>query len=152
MLLLGGTMGAAPGHTTSAVLSAPAFLPIPAQKPPELEPSAKPYQVGKASWYGGIFQGKATASGEDYDMFSFTAAHRELPLGTFVKVTNLKNLKSVIVRINDRGPVTPGRIIDLSYSAARSLEMHKYGLQKVQIDVVESRTAELAMAKQPALR
>jgi len=145
-------MGAAPGHTTSAALSAPAFLPIPAQKPPELEPSAKPYQVGKASWYGGIFQGKATASGEDYDMFNFTAAHRELPLGTFVKVTNLKNLKSVIVRINDRGPVTPGRIIDLSYSAARSLEMHKYGLQKVRIDVVEARTAEMAMAKQPALR
>ena len=117
-------MGAAPGHTTSALLRAPAFL-IPQltlqQKPGETEASAKPFQVGKASWYGGLFQGKATASGEDYNMYDFTAAHRELPLGTFVKVTNLKNLKSVVVRINDRGPVTPGRIIDLSYSAARSL-------------------------------
>jgi rare lipoprotein A len=140
-------MGAAPGHTTSASLGAPAFLPIPPQKPKELEP-AKPYQVGKASWYGGLFQGKATASGEDYDMFNFTAAHRELPLGTFVKVTNLKNLRSVIVRINDRGPVTPGRIIDLSYSAARSLEMHEKGLQKVRVDIVEPRTAQLAMARQ----
>ncbi len=108
------------------------------------------YQVGKASWYGGLFQGKATASGEDYNMFDFTAAHRELPLGTFVKVTNLRNLKSVIVRINDRGPVTPGRIIDLSYSAARSLEMHQKGVEKVRIDVVEARDAEMAMANQPA--
>jgi rare lipoprotein A len=133
-------MGAAPGHTTSAIPGAPAFLPL---------PTNEPYQVGKASWYGGLFQGKATASGEDYNMFDFTAAHRELPLGTFVKVTNLKNLKSVIVRINDRGPVTPGRIIDLSFSAARSLEMHQNGLQKVRIDVVEPKDAEMAMASQP---
>jgi rare lipoprotein A len=135
-------MGAAPGHTTSVVLSAPAFLPL-------TPPPAEPYQVGNASWYGGLFQGKATASGENYDMHEFTAAHRELPLGTFVKVTNLKNLKSVIVRINDRGPVTPGRIIDLSFSAARSLEMHQKGLQKVRIDVVEPKDAEMAMASQP---
>jgi rare lipoprotein A len=134
-------MGAAPGHTTSAIPSAPAFLPMPANQP---------YQVGNASWYGGLFQGKATASGEDYDMYDFTAAHRELPLGTFVKVTNLKNLKSIIVRINDRGPVTPGRIIDLSFSAARSLEMHQKGLQKVRIDIVEPRDAEMAMLNQPA--
>jgi rare lipoprotein A len=143
-------MGAAPGHTTSASLSAPSFLPMPQQKPKELEPSPKPYQVGKASWYGGLFQGKATASGENYNMYDFTAAHRELPLGTVVKVTNLKNLKSVIVRINDRGPVTPGRIIDLSYSAARTLEMHQNGLQKVRIDVVEPQDDEMAMAKKPA--
>jgi rare lipoprotein A len=142
-------MGAAPGHTTSAVLAPPAFLPLP-QKP--AEPSAKPYQVGKASWYGGLFQGKATASGEDYDMFNFTAAHRELPLGSYVKVTNLKNLKSVVVRINDRGPVTPGRIIDLSYSAARNLGMSQNGLQKVRIDLLEAQQAELAMARQPAAK
>jgi rare lipoprotein A len=148
-------MGAAPGHTTSASLNAPAFLPLPPQKPQELQPPAKPYQVGKASWYGGLFQGKATASGEDYNMFDFTAAHRELPLGTFVKVTNLKNLKSVIVRINDRGPVTPGRIIDLSYNAARRLDMHQKGLEKVRIDVVDPRRVEeeeLALAKQSSVR
>jgi rare lipoprotein A len=152
LLLLGGTMGAAPGHTTFVPPSTPLFLPLPQQKPRELEPSNKPYQVGKASWYGGLFQGKATASGEDYDMHSFTAAHRELPLGTFVKVTNLTNLKSVIVRVNDRGPFTPGRIIDLSYSAARSLEMHQNGLQKVRLDIVEDQEAEMAMARQPSLR
>ncbi len=145
-------MGAAPGHTTSASPSAPAFLPLPQQKPREFEPATKAYQVGKASWYGGLFQGKATASGEDYDMYDFTAAHRELPLGTFVKVTNLKNLKSVVVRVNDRGPVTPGRIIDLSYSAARSLGMSKKGLQKVRVDIVEPQDAEMAMAKQPAMQ
>jgi rare lipoprotein A len=146
-------MGAAPGHTTSASPSAPAFLPpapVPQQKPKELEPSTKAYQVGKASWYGGMFQGKATASGEDYDMYDFTAAHRELPLGTVVKVTNLKNLKSVVVRVNDRGPVTPGRIIDLSFNAARALGMHQNGIQKVRIDVVEAQDSEMAMAKQPA--
>jgi rare lipoprotein A len=143
-------MGAVPGHIASIPPSAPAFLPIPAQKPKELEPSTKPYQVGKASWYGGLFQGKATASGENYDMYNFTAAHRELPLGTFVKVTNLTNRKSVIVRVNDRGPFFPDRIIDLSYSAARSLGMHQNGLQKVRIDIVEPPDAEMAMAKQPA--
>jgi len=142
-------MGAAPGHVTSASLSTPAFLPIPQPKPKGLEPTVKPYQVGKASWYGGLFQGKATASGENYDMYDLTAAHRELPLGTLVKVTNLKNLRSVIVRINDRGPVTPGRIIDLSYSAARMLEMHQNGLQKVRIDVVGAADAEMAMEAAP---
>src|SRR5581483_122716 len=65
----------------------------------------KTYQVGKASWYGKFFHGKPTASGEPYDMFLFTAAHRSLPLGTLVRVTNLKNGKSIIVRVNDRGPV-----------------------------------------------
>lgn len=144
-------MGAAPGHLTLVPESTPAFLPVPAQEakelqPSESKPSAKPYQVGKASWYGGLFQGEATASGETYDMNDFTAAHRELPLGTFVKVTNLANLKSVIVRVNDRGPFTPGRIIDLSYRAARSLQMHQKGLAKVRIDIVEARTAEMAMA------
>jgi rare lipoprotein A len=153
LLLLGGTMGATPGRTLSATPRALSFLPMPLptplQKPREIV--SKLYQVGKASWYGGLFQGKATASGEDYDMFRFTAAHRELPLGTFLKVTNLKNLKSVIVRVNDRGPVTPGRIIDLSYCAARALDMHQNGLQKVQLEVVQPKDAELAMARQPAL-
>jgi rare lipoprotein A len=144
-------MGAAPGHTTLTPLKTPAFL-TPPQKPRELEAPAKTFQIGKASWYGGLFQGKATASGEGYDMHHFTAAHRELPLGTFVKVTNLKNLKSVIVRINDRGPVAPDRIIDLSYSAAHCLEMHQKGLQKVRIEIVDPRDAEMAMAQQPSMR
>ena len=77
----------------------------------------RPYQIGTASWYGVWFQGKKTASGEPYDMHDFTAAHPSLPLGTFVRVTNLKNGKAVVVRINDRGPVVDGRIIDVSYNA-----------------------------------
>src|SRR5690242_19129853 len=72
--------------------------------------TAKPYQVGRASWYGKAFDGKETASGEPYNMFQFTAAHMRLPLGTLVKVTNLLNGRAVVVKINDRGPVVPGRI------------------------------------------
>ena len=146
-------MGAAPGHTTTTpVLNAPVFLPLPSQKPVAEQPSSKAYQTGNASWYGGLFQGKETASGENYDMYSFTAAHRELPLGTFVRVTNLKNHKVVVVRINDRGPVTPGRIIDLSYSAAKRLEFSGTGIQKVRLDVLDGDTSEFAEMKAPAGR
>src|SRR5579864_1056696 len=87
----------------------------------------KPYQVGTASWYGKDFQGKPTASGEPFDMHDFTAAHLTLPLGTYVRVTNLRNGRSVIVRINDRGPVIEGRIIDVSYNVARALEFKARG-------------------------
>ena len=100
---------------------------------------SNPYQVGNASWYGKKFHGKATASGEDYDMFELTAAHRQLPLGTYVKVTDLRNGKWVIVRINDRGPYIRGRIMDLSYSAARMLDFHA-GVEKVRLDIVEPET------------
>jgi len=103
----------------------------------------KPYQIGTASWYGKRFHGKPTASGEPYDMFQFTAAHRRLPLGTLVKVTNLQNNRSVIVRVNDRGPVPLTRIIDLSYGAARMLELPEYGLERVRLDVVEPSTVAM---------
>jgi len=102
--------------------------------------SAQPYQVGTASWYGEYFQGKQTASGEPYDMRDFTAAHPTLPLGTFVKVTNLRNGRAVVVRINDRGPVVDGRIIDVSYNAARALGFEQRGLQKVRVDLYEPTT------------
>jgi rare lipoprotein A len=95
------------------------------------------YQIGTASWYGKSFHGKPTASGEPYNMFEFTAAHMHLPLGTYVKVTNLKNDMWVIVRVNDRGPVPAGRIIDLSYGAAQMLKLRASGLQKVRLDIVE---------------
>jgi rare lipoprotein A len=97
---------------------------------------SKPYQVGTASWYGSYFEGKETASGEPYNMYDLTAAHMSLPLGTFVKVTNLRNGKSVVVRVNDRGPVVDGRIIDLSYSAAQVIGMKNRGIQRVRLDVV----------------
>jgi rare lipoprotein A len=98
---------------------------------------SQPYQVGTASWYGDYFQGRQTASGELYDMRDFTAAHPTLPLGTFVRVTNLKNGKAVVVRINDRGPVVDGRIIDVSYNAARALGFKERGLQKVRLDIYQ---------------
>ncbi len=99
---------------------------------------AKPFQVGTASWYGDYFEGRQTASGEPFNMYDLTAAHPTLPLGTVVKVTNLRNREAVLVRINDRGPVVPGRIIDLSYSAAKVLHFKAQGLQKVRLDIVKS--------------
>jgi len=101
---------------------------------------SQPYQVGTASWYGDYFQGKQTASGEPYDMRDFTAAHPTLPLGTFVRVTNLTNGKAVVVRINDRGPVVDGRIIDVSYNAARALGFKERGLQRVRLDIYQPTT------------
>ena len=92
-------------------------------------------QIGKAAWYGPNFHGRPTASGEVFDMYSMTAAHRELPLGTLVRVTNLRNRRSVVVRINDRGPFDPyGRIIDLSYEASRRLGMVKAGVVRVRLE------------------
>jgi rare lipoprotein A len=95
-----------------------------------------PYEVGTASWYGEYFQGKQTASGEPFDMQALTAAHPTLPLGSFVRVTNLRNGRAVVVRINDRGPVVEGRIIDLSYNTARVLGFEERGLQRVRLDLV----------------
>ena len=105
-------------------------------------PESKPYQVGNASWYGKQFHGRTTASGEDYDMFELTAAHRKLPLGTFVKVTNLKNGKWIVVRINDRGPYVGDRIMDLSYSAARMLNFRD-GVERVRIDLIQPASVAL---------
>ncbi len=90
-------------------------------------------QVGIASWYGPGFHGSRTASGEIYNMYKLTAAHKTLPLGTYVKVINLENGRSVVVKINDRGPFVKGRIIDLSYAAAKKLGMLKKGTALVKI-------------------
>jgi rare lipoprotein A len=94
------------------------------------------YQVGKASWYGPHFQGKETASGESFDMNELTAAHRDLPLGSVVRVTNMANGKQVTVRINDRGPVYRSRIIDLSFKAAKLLGFRSEGIQMVRLEVI----------------
>jgi rare lipoprotein A (peptidoglycan hydrolase) len=91
---------------------------------------------GIASWYGEDFNGRLTANGEVYDMYKFTAAHKTLPLGTVVKVTNLDNGKTVEVRINDRGPYVKGRIIDLSRTAGRAIDMRETGTAQVKLDVV----------------
>jgi len=91
-------------------------------------------QVGVASWYGKEFHGRPTASGEIYDMYQPTAAHRTAPLGTYALVTNLNNGQSVRVRINDRGPYKGSRLLDLSYGAARQIEMVQPGLTHVKIE------------------
>lgn len=106
--------------------------------------SLQPYEVGTASWYGEYFQGKETASGEPFDMQALTAAHPTLPLGSIVRVTNLRNGRAVVVRINDRGPVVEGRIIDLSFNTARVLGFEGRGLQKVRLDLVRPVTSPVA--------
>ena len=93
-------------------------------------------QTGIASWYGRKFHGHLTSNGEIYDMYGMTAAHKNLPLPTYLKVTNVENNKSVIVRVNDRGPFHQNRIIDLSYSAAYQLDMLKTGTAKVNIETI----------------
>ncbi|GAK82975.1 rare lipoprotein A precursor [Vibrio ponticus] len=107
-------------------------------------------QKGQASWYGKKFHGHLTSNGEVYDMYSMSAAHKELPLPSYVKVTNTDNGKSTVVRVNDRGPFHPGRIIDLSYAAATKLDVIKTGTANVEIEVLmpEKPTAE---TKQQAL-
>ncbi len=93
-------------------------------------------RIGQASWYGRKFHGRATSSGEIYDMYKLTAAHRTLPIPVCVRVTNLDNGKSTIVRVNDRGPFHPRRIIDLSYAAAVKLDFSDEGIARVSVETV----------------
>ncbi|ABM02970.1 rare lipoprotein A [Psychromonas ingrahamii 37] len=91
---------------------------------------------GIASWYGNKFHGHLTSNGERYDMFAMTAAHKNLPLPSYVRVINLENNKRIVVRVNDRGPFHEGRIIDLSYAAAYKLDILKTGTAKVEIQLL----------------
>lgn len=95
-------------------------------------------QVGMASWYGDKEHNRKTASGERFNKNAYTAAHRTLPFGTMTRVTNLRNGKDVVVKINDRGPFIRGRIIDLSYAAAKSIGLVRSGVTKVKVDVLSS--------------
>jgi rare lipoprotein A len=109
------------------------------RKPPSTTPAPierHAVETGRASWYGKAHQGKRTASGERFDMHALTAAHRTLPFGTMVRVTDLKSGRSVDVRINDRGPYRRDRIIDLSYEAARKLGFVSRGTTRVEISVL----------------
>jgi rare lipoprotein A len=131
-LTLGITSRSAQPASTS---TNPAAASIPAPAPKKaVKATHHWYQLGLASWYGTYFQGHPTASGESYNMFAFTCAHRSLPLGSLVRVTNLRNHKSVVVRVNDRGPVPDDRIVDLSYAAANSLGVS--GVSKVRVDLL----------------
>lgn len=105
------------------------------------ESDLRTVETGIASWYGGKFHGRRTANGEIYNMNRLTAAHRTLPFNSIVEVVNLDNRKKIIVRINDRGPFIKNRIIDLSFKAARVLEMAEKGTAPVELRII--RTAEL---------
>ena len=93
-------------------------------------------EQGEASWYGNKFHGHLTSNGERYDMFAMSAAHKNLPLPSYVKVTNIENNKTVVVRVNDRGPFHEGRVIDLSYAAADKLDIIKSGTGKVKLELI----------------
>ena len=111
------------------------------------------HQEGLASWYGTKFHGRETSSGERFDIYKLTAAHRHLPLPTYVRVTNLSNGKQTIVKVNDRGPFHSDRIIDLSYAAAVKLGFHDQGTSRVRIEVVNPQDEpELFMLQAGAFR
>ena len=136
----------------SAPASAPSDRPAPANRPSDSGPASSPSrprvapapapagyaEEGNASWYGVPFHGRRAANGETYDMYKLTAAHRTLPFETLVRVTNLLNNNSAIVRITDRGPFVDNRIIDLSLGAARELDMVAAGIAPVRIEVLSS--------------
>ena len=99
-------------------------------------------QTGVASWYGRQFHGRKTASGETFDMNGLTAAHRSLPLNCYIRVTNKNNGKSVIVKVNDRGPFHGNRVIDLSYGAAKQLGIVQKGSDQVKIELISSNSSK----------
>lgn len=137
----------------AACATAPPPTPRPAPSPSRVPPTQRPYEVygklytplpsaeafreeGLASWYGAEFHGLRTANGEVYDMNGMTAAHKILPMNVSVRVINLENNKSAILRINDRGPFVEGRIIDLSAGAAKALGIHRPGTARVRIEAL----------------
>ena len=145
---LGAGAASGPSSLEAAKVTTPTVIETGRHKTRKTNSSkSKGYQIGTASWYGEQFQGKQTASGEPFDMRAFTAAHPRLPLGTLVKVTNLKNGKFVVVRINDRGPVVDGRIIDVSSSAAHALGFKERGVQTVRLDLYQ--TTDEALLQSP---
>jgi len=139
---LGLVLGAcAPALTAAPVVSAQADTAPPPTPPasraaaaPQVPDAAADVQIGNASWYGPNFAGRLTSDGEIFDPSQLTAAHRTLPFGTLVKVTNLVNGESVVVRINDRGPFKPNRIIDLSRAAAEAIHMKSMGVARVKLE------------------
>jgi rare lipoprotein A len=143
---------AAPTYVPADLHSRPE--PVPSNEPPSRRGNPASYEVfgrtyrvmpaaagyaetGVASWYGTKFHGRDTSSGEPFDMYAFTAAHRTLPIPTFVRVTNLDNGRKLVVRVNDRGPFHGARIIDLSYGAAVRLGYADQGTARVHVEVIE---------------
>ncbi|MGO9637765.1 MAG: septal ring lytic transglycosylase RlpA family protein [Terracidiphilus sp.] len=148
VLLVAGILAFSPrtveadARLSRPVVTAPPVAPIASTTPVMLapekpaEPTTNHALHGVASWYGGVFNGRKTASGERYDMYAMTACHPTLPFGTVVRVVNRKNKRSVVVRITDRGYLYSGRILDLSYGAAQKIGMIKPGLAEVDLEVL----------------
>jgi len=130
-LIIGWAVGLLVALSPSSMALPPASVAAPGAASPQ-----PTIQVGLASWYGEHHQGKPTANGELFDMNGLTAAHRALPMGARVKVTNLVNKRSVTLRVNDRGPGIKGRVIDVSMAAAKSLGFLRAGVVPVQIEVL----------------
>jgi rare lipoprotein A len=159
--------GVADGGPASAIDVSQLPEPVPHDEPRSRYGNRSPYSVlgktyrvldsaegyverGVASWYGTKFNGRATSSGEPYDICSFTAAHRTLPLPSYVRVTNLDNGRSVIVRVNDRGPFHSGRLIDLSYAAAVRLGVDRTGTAPVELRALSGADASASASVAPA--
>ncbi len=175
--LLSACVHAPPARQPSSPSSSPAPLPEEVEKIPDAIPRQEPrsargnpafYDVlgkryfvmadaagyverGIASWYGPGFHEASTSNGERYDMYAMTAAHKTLPLPTYVQVTNLKNGKSIVVRVNDRGPFKDGRIIDLSYTAASKLDILRDGTAFVEVRALTSLATPAAPAAGSAI-
>ncbi|MDP2173765.1 MAG: septal ring lytic transglycosylase RlpA family protein [Candidatus Cloacimonadaceae bacterium] len=111
-------------------------------------PGAPPGERMVASYYYGKFHGRKTASGERFDQYALTCAHKSLPFQTILKITNLKNGKTVVVRVTDRGPFIRGRDIDLSYAAAKEIGMLKTGVQRVDVQILENNDKEFVIASE----
>ncbi len=128
---------AVPRHEPRAASGNPPFYEVDGQRYFVMDSGSGHIERGIASWYGTKFHGRTTSSGEPYDMFAMTAAHRNLPLPSYAKVTNLQNGRSIVVRINDRGPFAHNRIIDLSYAAAARLGIVGEGTGLVELRVLD---------------
>jgi rare lipoprotein A len=135
----------AAGSTPAASTSAPAGIAGVHKKTSVIATLTR----GMASWYGKVLQGHRTASGRPFDMFELTAAHRTLPFGSKVKVTDLRNRRSVIVTITDRGVLDADRVIDLSWAAADKLDMVKSGVDPVKLEILTPKQVLLAEATEP---
>jgi rare lipoprotein A len=118
---------------------APSSAPRTSAPPPQPAQPTTVILLGRASWYGQAHHGLITASGEPFDMYALTAAHRSLPFGTRLRVVKLDNDRAVVVRVNDRGPIVPGRILDLSYAAARALGAVGAGVIPIRATVLSDR-------------
>ena len=129
----------APGETGSPLQSGLSLDAAPISKTKSASGEAKPLAIWECttSWYGDDFDGQPTANGETYDMYADTAAHPTLPLGSIVRVVNMRNHRSQVVRINDRGPYVQGRELDVSYEVARKLGFDQHGLAKVRLELLK---------------